>query len=148
MQLDYLSLAVVQYTFTRKQYIEQHNSLIRKRTDRALSLRVIPWHLPYSWGKSTEKPQSGYMSIRIHNLQNLNKSIQNIQPYTRQLKKPKEHHCTATLRYTSLHLPAPHSLTFTLRYHLIWFNPFTFSTAIVSTFIQREAFSDTERHWV
>jgi len=23
------------------------------------SLRVIPWHLPYNWGKSTEKPQSG-----------------------------------------------------------------------------------------
>jgi len=26
---------------------------------RATSLRVIPWHLPYNWGKSTEKPQSG-----------------------------------------------------------------------------------------
>jgi len=25
---------------------------------RALSLRVLPWHLPYNWGKSTEKPQS------------------------------------------------------------------------------------------
>jgi hypothetical protein len=24
---------------------------------RALSLRVIPWHLRYNWGKSTEKPQ-------------------------------------------------------------------------------------------
>jgi len=22
-------------------------------------LRVLPWHLPYNWGKSTEKPQSG-----------------------------------------------------------------------------------------
>jgi len=42
-----------------KQYIEQHNSLIRKNVDRATSLRGIPWHLPYSWGKSTEKPQSG-----------------------------------------------------------------------------------------
>jgi hypothetical protein len=31
-----------------KQYIEQHNSLIRKSADRALSLRGIPWHLPYS----------------------------------------------------------------------------------------------------
>jgi len=28
--------------------------------DRAPSLRVIPWHLPYNWGKSTEKPQSGW----------------------------------------------------------------------------------------
>ena len=26
---------------------------------RAPSLRVIPWHLPYNWGKSTEKPQLG-----------------------------------------------------------------------------------------
>jgi hypothetical protein len=25
----------------------------------APSLRVIPWHLPYKWGKSTEKPQLG-----------------------------------------------------------------------------------------
>jgi hypothetical protein len=26
---------------------------------RAPSLRVIPWNLPYNWGKSTEKPQLG-----------------------------------------------------------------------------------------
>jgi len=44
---------------TYKQYTEQHISLIRKSADRAPSLRVIPWHLPYNWGKSTEKPQSG-----------------------------------------------------------------------------------------
>jgi hypothetical protein len=51
-------VAVVQYTFTYKQYIEQHNrysqhieqhsSLIRKSADRAPSLRVLPWHLPYN----------------------------------------------------------------------------------------------------
>jgi len=61
-------LAVVQYTFTNKQYTEQqnrqkqyieYNLLIRKIADRAPSLRVIPWHLPYNWGKSTVKPQSG-----------------------------------------------------------------------------------------
>jgi len=33
--------------------------LIGKSAGRASSLRVIPWHLPYNWGKSTEKPQSG-----------------------------------------------------------------------------------------
>jgi len=59
----------VQYTFTHKQYIEQHNrhkkyieqnnSLIRKSANRAPSLRGIPWHLPYNWGESTGKPQSG-----------------------------------------------------------------------------------------
>jgi len=72
-------VAVVQYTFTHKQYtelhnrhkqyieqhnrhkqyIEQHSSPVRKSADRATSLRDIPWHLPYNWGKSTEKPQSG-----------------------------------------------------------------------------------------
>jgi len=61
--------AAVQYTFTHKQYTEQNNrrkqdteqhySLISKSADLALSLRVIPWHLPYRWGTSTENPQSG-----------------------------------------------------------------------------------------
>ena len=32
---------------------------LRKSAGRAPSLRGIPWHLPYSWGKSTEKAQSG-----------------------------------------------------------------------------------------
>jgi len=66
--LGFHPVAVVQYTFTHeyiqqhnrhKQYIEQDISLIRKSADRAPSLRCIPWHLPYNWGKSTEKPQSG-----------------------------------------------------------------------------------------
>jgi len=52
-------VAAVQYTFTHKQYTEQHNSLIGNSVGRALSLRVIPWHLSYNSGKSTEKPQSG-----------------------------------------------------------------------------------------
>jgi hypothetical protein len=46
-------------TTQHKQYTEQHNSLIRKSADRAPSLRGLPWHLPYNWGKSTEKHQSG-----------------------------------------------------------------------------------------
>jgi len=33
--------------------------LIGKSVGRAQSLRVIPCHLPYNWGKSTEKHQSG-----------------------------------------------------------------------------------------
>jgi len=51
-------VAVVQYTFTNKQYIEQrtrqeqyveqHISLIRKSAGRAPSLRGLPWHLPYN----------------------------------------------------------------------------------------------------
>jgi len=47
-----------------------------KSAGRAPSLRVLPWHLPYNWGKSTEKPQSKY-SIHItrntHTLQNTHK---------------------------------------------------------------------------
>jgi len=30
-----------------------------KGAGRAPSLRVLPWHLAYNWGKSMEKPQSG-----------------------------------------------------------------------------------------
>ena len=44
---------------------EQHKKqLIWKSAGRAPSLRILPRHLPYNWGKSTEKPQSGY-SIHI-----------------------------------------------------------------------------------
>ena len=46
-------------TIDTKQHTKQHNSLIRNSAGRAPSLRGIPWHLPYNWGKSTEKPQSG-----------------------------------------------------------------------------------------
>jgi len=51
-------VAVVQYTFTHKQYTEQHNKF-GKSAGRVPFLRVITWHLPYNWGKSTDKPQSG-----------------------------------------------------------------------------------------
>jgi hypothetical protein len=50
---------IEQHIIDTKQYIEQHNSLIRKSADRAPSLRGIPWHLPYKWGKSTEKLSQG-----------------------------------------------------------------------------------------
>jgi hypothetical protein len=38
---------------------KQHKQQIGKRIGRAQSLLIILWHLPYNWGKSTEKPQSG-----------------------------------------------------------------------------------------
>jgi hypothetical protein len=39
---------------------EQHKyQLMWKNAGRAPSLRVLPWHLPYNRGKSTDKPQSG-----------------------------------------------------------------------------------------
>jgi len=47
-------------TTKNKQYIQQHNNLgeCEESAGRAPSWLVIPWHLPYNWGKSTEKPQS------------------------------------------------------------------------------------------
>jgi len=39
-------VAVVQYTFTHKQYTEKRSSLIRKSARRAPSLCGIPCHLP------------------------------------------------------------------------------------------------------
>ena len=56
MQLVWHPLAVVQYTFTHKQYIEQH--VIRKSAGHSPPLWVLPWHLPWNWVKSTEKTQS------------------------------------------------------------------------------------------
>ena len=48
-------VAVVQYTYTHKQFRERHktnntynNTKFRKSAGRALSLRVLPWHLPYN----------------------------------------------------------------------------------------------------
>ena len=40
--------------------LRKNDRLIWKSAGRAPSLRVIPWHLSYNRGKSTEKPQSGY----------------------------------------------------------------------------------------
>jgi hypothetical protein len=42
-----------------KQTIHRTTQKFRNSAVRAPSLRVLPWHLPYNWGKSTEKPQSG-----------------------------------------------------------------------------------------
>jgi hypothetical protein len=43
----------------QKQHIEQHKNVTGNSAVRAPSWRVIHWHLPYNWGKSTEKPQTG-----------------------------------------------------------------------------------------
>jgi len=57
---------VAVHTYTQTIHIakqittEQHKyKLIWKGVSRAPSLRVLPWHLPYNWGKITEKSQSG-----------------------------------------------------------------------------------------
>jgi len=45
------------YTERHKQYIQ--NTTICGSAGRAPSWLDLSWHLPYNWGKSTEKPQSG-----------------------------------------------------------------------------------------
>jgi hypothetical protein len=72
LQLGSHSVAVVQYTYTHKTN-NTYNTKIRKSVGRAPSLRVLPWHLPYNWGNSTEKPQSGWPYINIQ--QDRNKTI-------------------------------------------------------------------------
>jgi len=42
-----------------KQTIHRTTQKFWKSAGHAPSLRVLLWHLPYNWGKSTEKPQSG-----------------------------------------------------------------------------------------
>jgi len=41
------------------QTVHRTTQLIWEEWEACPSLRVIPWHLPYTWGKSSEKPQSG-----------------------------------------------------------------------------------------
>jgi len=42
-----------------QQTIHRKTQQFWKSEDRVPSWLVIPWHLPYNRGKSTEKPQSG-----------------------------------------------------------------------------------------
>ena len=44
---------------TTQKYLLRTAQQFWKLAGRAPSWRVIPWHLPYNWGKSTYKPQSG-----------------------------------------------------------------------------------------
>jgi len=46
-------------TIDTKQTIHRTAQQFCKSADRAPSWLVVPWHLPYNRGKSTEKPQSG-----------------------------------------------------------------------------------------
>jgi hypothetical protein len=46
-----------------KQTIHRTIQKVWKSAGRAPTWRVIPWHLPYNWGKSTEKPQSRILIV-------------------------------------------------------------------------------------
>jgi len=57
-----------------------------KSAGRAPSFWVLPWHLPYIWGKSTEKPQSGSenlsqvkKSLRVKNLSQSRKTSVSVE---------------------------------------------------------------------
>ena len=51
-----------------KQTINRTTQQFWKSAARAPSWLVLPWHLPYNRGKSTEKPQSGLTSIFQKNI--------------------------------------------------------------------------------
>jgi hypothetical protein len=53
-------------TIDTKQYIEQHNSLIRKSAGRAPSLRGVPWHLRYTEEKARKNLSQGKQQ-NMHN---------------------------------------------------------------------------------
>jgi len=72
-------VAVVQYTFTHKQYREDTKQTIHRTTQkfgksagRAPSLQVVPWHLPYNLKKTRKnlsfenfKPQAEVFFLKI-----------------------------------------------------------------------------------
>jgi hypothetical protein len=64
LQLCCHPVAVVQYTFTHKQYTERHKRL-RKSAGRAPSLRVLHWHLPYKWGKPRKNLSQGSRRVPV-----------------------------------------------------------------------------------
>jgi len=66
LQLGSQPVAVVQYTFKQKNTENSTKQIIHRATQKLGRVRavpclwgVLPWHLSYNWGKSTEKPQSG-----------------------------------------------------------------------------------------
>jgi len=62
---------------------EQHKyKLMWKSAVRAPSLRVLPWHLPYNWGKSTEKPRKvTYIGIMIVSIQDISGSFSTLEKW-------------------------------------------------------------------
>jgi hypothetical protein len=82
-----------QYTFTRKQYIEQHKyKLMWKSAGRAPSLRVLPWHLPYNWGKRAENLSQGKKELSQvkKNLSQSEKPQSRVVPCVRGIWPPKQ----------------------------------------------------------
>jgi hypothetical protein len=50
---------------TNTTYNNTNNNQTTLSAVHAPSLRVLPWHLPYNWGKSMEKPQSGLIKTSV-----------------------------------------------------------------------------------
>ena len=69
-----------------------------KSAGRVPSLRVLPWHLPYNWGKSAEKPQSGWENPQVK--KNLTQSTIYILPKHPHITKPPQTH---TLQNPHIH---------------------------------------------
>jgi hypothetical protein len=61
-----------------------------KSAVRAPSFRVLPWHLPYNWGKNTQKSQSGYYyysllllcTVFIHKITTVSRTLSTAAVFT------------------------------------------------------------------
>ena len=82
---------------------------------RALSLWIFPWQLPYNWGKSTEKPQSGY-NIHITKKHTHTHTCTHVRPHTYTYATTHSHtHTQMPTLHT--HSPIPHTHTHSLIPH-------------------------------
>ena len=84
LQLRWYTVPVGQYTFTHKS------------AGRAPSLQVLPWHLPYKWGKSTEKLSQGNRRVLAYILPK--STHYKIHTYTQTHTLQKPHAYTHTLQ--------------------------------------------------
>jgi hypothetical protein len=88
-----------------------------KSAGRAPSLRVLPWHLPYNWGKSTEKPvRLRKTSVRVQYAYYQN---------THTLQNPHKHTHYKIHTYTHTHTHV-HTHTHTLQNNIVRFLFFHF----------------------
>jgi hypothetical protein len=103
--MSWHQVAVVQYTFSNKQNTEYRERNIHKnkklnthnhkninsfgKCGPCASLRVIPWHLPYNWGKRMEKPQ--YITSRHRTMKSTKHGRKTVTQSSTMSQNNKEH---------------------------------------------------------
>jgi hypothetical protein len=74
-----------------------------KNTGRAPSLQVLPWHLPYNWGKSRKNLSQGKENLSPVK-KNLSQSTVYILPKHPHITKPTQTHKLQNPQYTHKHI--------------------------------------------